>query len=233
MCGHQPQAESPDEIIESLVKIVFGQVETPRINDVISGINWSCIDDDAILALRQCVRVEFYEGFKRDLSMARAKARSARVDTPHIYDVFTMEPRLSCGNITLAVCMRSTAVGLLMWRDEDGQYHPLSPPFHKYRVASLSGPSRIIENMSLQSALTKAALKREPDSFVKAVDLNDVHIKCIPINIADRLNACQKRAVGTVISNKFNEGFFLVQGPPGSGEIDYLQDNVRVPIRRL
>jgi hypothetical protein len=51
--------------------------------------------------------------------------------------------------------------------------------------------------------------------------------------IADRLNACQKRAVGTVISNKFNEGFFLVQGPPGSGEIDYLQDNVRVPIRRL
>lgn len=211
--------ETQEEIIETLIRIVFGRDPTPRI-DSIPNINWACIDEESLVALRQCVLVDFCEGFKRDLSRARAKVKADLVDTPHIYDVFTMEPRLASDNITMAVCMRSNpAGGLLMWRDkhDTSPRHPLSPPFHQYRVASLSGPSRILENLSMRSTLMDAAMRREDDYFVNAVDLSDVHVKCIPEDVASRLNPSQIRSVATVLSSRYTEGFFLVQGPPGTG----------------
>lgn len=213
--------ESQDDILESLIRIVFGHDPAPRV-DSVPDINWAYINESDLLALRQCVLVEFYEGFKRDLQ-EKAKTKTVKYDMPHIFDVFTMEPRLDSDNVTLAVCMRNNeAGGLLMWRgkyDPDPRY-PLTPPFHKHRVASLSGPCRVLENLAVipsPDTLMGRALRRDCDSFTTAVEMSDVHIKCIPPNISALLNPCQKRAVATVLSSKYQHGFFLVQGPPGTG----------------
>lgn len=209
------QIESQEDILHSLIRIVFSHDPAPQVADV-SSINWAFIGEDGLSALRQCVLVEFYEGFKRDLVSTRGKGN---FDSPHIFDVFTMQPRLASGNITLAVLLRSNpAGGSLMWHDKFGENHTRDPPFHKYRVASLSGVSRILENLSAHpvDSLMDLALRRDPDSFSSAVSIHDVHMRCIPASIAATLNPSQKRAVATVLSSKFTRGFFFVMGPPGT-----------------
>lgn len=203
------------------MRIVFGKDSPPRI-DSVGNINWAHIDKDAILALRKCVLLEFYEGFQRDLHAARQRVNQL-FDSPHIHDVFTMSPSLAIDNITIAVLLRNhEAGGALMWRDKHDcrPRHPRDPPHHKYRVANLSGPSRVLEALCFPSpgSLMDLALRRDSNSFVKAVEMNDLHIEAIPSTVAAILNPCQKRAVATVLSPTFNNGFFLVQGPPGTGE---------------
>ena len=210
-----------DNILERLLRIVFGQ-DSPRI-DSVGHMNWAHINNDAIEALRKCVLVEFYEGFKRDVYSARQKVNQP-FDSPHILDVFTMTPSLAIDNITIAVLLRNYEAGkALMWRDKHNcrPRHPLDPPHHKYRVANLSGPCRILEALSVlppQGSLMDLALRRDSDSFIKAVKLNANHIEAIPSNLAAILNPCQKQAVATVLSPLFKSGFFLVQGPPGTGK---------------
>lgn len=208
--------ESQEELLETLIRIVFGHDPKPTPYNVAS-INWNFIDVDSLKALRQCVLVEFYEGFQRDLALARGKPLTFNADKPHIFDVFTMQPRLTSDSITLAVCLRNETVGgLLMWRDkyEPSPRHPMNPPLHNFRVASLSGPCRVLENLfdPPNGSLMDLALRRDPDSFMKAVERDDNIIDLIPESISGLLNSCQKRAVATVLSSQYKHGFFLVRG---------------------
>lgn len=215
-----PQMEKHD-ILESLIRIAFGHEPRPRYD--LAMINWTCVDDHAIKLIKQCVLVEFYEDFVKDYRSAREKTRRDKIDSPHIFDVFTMEQKLTSYNTTLAVCLRNEpAGGLLMWRDQyiPHSYHPMNPPFHKFRIASLSGPCRILENLFVppRGSLMDLALRRDPASFMQAIERDDNLIKCIPLSVAELLNLSQRRAVATVLSSAFKRGFFLVQGPPGTGE---------------
>jgi hypothetical protein len=209
------------DILESLIQLVFGHEPRPRYD--LDMINWKCVDEYSIELIKQCVLVEFCEGFEKDYRSAREKTRRDKIDSPHIFDVFTMEPQLTSYNTTLAVCVRNEpAGGLLMWRDQykPHSYHPMNPPFHKFRIASLSGPSRVLENLFIPShgCLMDLALRRDPDSFMEAIKRDDNIIKCIPSTVAELLNVSQRRAVATVLSSDFKHGFFIVQGPPGTGK---------------
>eukprot|EP00804_Cyclotella_cryptica_P026502 CCRYP_008149-RB/>CCRYP_008149-RB protein AED:0.03 eAED:0.03 QI:2292/1/1/1/0.86/0.83/24/285/2253 len=220
MFNASPQTDVKD-ILESLIRIVFGHDPRPMYD--LAMVNWKCVDNDAIKLIKQFVLVEFCEGFDKEYRSAREKTRRDKIDSPHIFDVFTMEQRLASYNTTLAVCVRNEpAGGLLMWRDqyEPHSYHPMNPPFHRFRIASLSGPSRILENLYVppHGSLMDLALRRDPESFMKAVERDDYFMKCIPTSVAELLNSSQRRAVATVLSSDFKRGFFLVQGPPGTGK---------------
>ena len=91
--------------------------------------------------------------------------------------------------------------------------------FHLHRVANLSGTCRILESLytnPLPGKLIDSALMRTADVFVSAVGVEDVYqLNQLRPDIFARLNLSQKRAVATICSPSFTEGFFLVHGPPG------------------
>lgn len=204
---------------ELLIDIVFGRSEKPACAGL--QIDWRRLDKVDLPTLSELALVEFHTDFLTQLRNSRRMIRD--VSTPHINDVYTTEPRLNRGNITLALCVRSNysdrmGGGDLMWRDENGNIWPIRPHFHLSRVASISGTSRIIESLStnpLPGTLMHYALTRNANAFVEPVEdallLN-------PQLYSSELNESQKQAVATLCSDSFAEGFFLVHGPPGTGK---------------
>ena len=205
------------DIVEHLTDIVFGISEKPSLGHQ---VDWRFLDAEQDLpALIQLVLVEFHTSFRKAIGDAR-KMSKGTIDTPHVLDLFAMEQCLSRNNISLAICVRNEqADGMLMWLDGDGNYYPITPPFHLSRVASLSGTCRILESLSMPpSLLMNSALARSANMFVDAteieIDLLNISQKCNTYS----LNKTQKQAVAMVESASFKDGFFLVHGPPGSGK---------------
>ena len=52
--------------------------------------------------------------------------------------------------------------------------------------------------------------------LVKAVEISDEEDDLFP-DISGTMNESQREAVATVVSKKFEKGFFVIQGPPGCG----------------
>ena len=203
----------PRDTIEQLINIVFGVSEKPSCSG--RQIDWRYLDaDDDLPTLRELVLVEFYAGFKKELRDARKKTKD-KVDTPHIFDVFLMEPRLQRGNVTLAVCVRSDRVGdLLMWRDAHGDPYPIKPAYHLHRLTSLSGTCRILESLHTNPSprtLMNHALRRNTGVLIEASKIGPILNQEVS-KISAMLNTSQIQAVATVCSSSFDEGFFLVHG---------------------
>lgn len=205
---------------ELLIDIVFGHSEKPTCAGL--QIDWRRLDKEDLPTLSELALVEFHTSFTKELRDSRKMIRD--FSTPHIHDVFTLEPRLNRGNITLALCVRSNCWsdmmggGDLMWRDEEGNLWPIQPPFHLSRVASISGTSRIIESLStnpLPGTLMHYALTRNANAFVEPVESV---LSLNPELYSSELNESQKQAVATLCSDSFTEGFFLIHGPPGTGK---------------
>ena len=206
--------EEGKDTVDFLIDVVFGNTKRPTCMGAKS-IDWRYLDAERDLpTLVKLVLVEFYAGFKRELSEAKRRVRDKTHYVPHILDVFLMSPRLNRGNIDLAVCVRSDkARARLVWRDGLGTQYPIeTEPFHLFRVASLSGTCRILESLyttPLPGTLLELALKRSADAVInpESVPLLNSKIQSI------QLNSSQKQAVATL--QTFKEGFFLVHGPPG------------------
>ena len=221
------------DILEGLVDIVFGR-KTPSCFGL-GDIDWRCLRRVDLDTMAEMVLVEFFCSLRKGLK--ECKGRRGAVDTPHVYDVFAMKPRLQRGNIDLATYLPVDSLNnLLMWRDENGNTFPLDPPFHRYRVANLSGTARVIESLKSevsQGTLVHHAMTRNPNLIQPALDEDSEVFSLLDPSIALGLNTAQKQAVGTVVvKGIYREGFFVVVGPPGTGkDRDVVQHGQR-PWRR-
>ena len=192
-----------------LIDVVFGVSQKPTCAGL-KRMNWHSLVAEDLPTLRQLALVEFYTSFEKGRKDAWKKTKD-KIDTPHIFDVFLMEPRVERGNITLAVYVRNDrAGGILTWRDGHGNYYPQNPAFHLFRVASLSGTCRILESLRttpMPGSLMDSALRRNADAFMEAVE-NTLILN--PEVWSSELNTSQKQAVATICSSRFKDGFFLV-----------------------
>ena len=172
------------------------------------GLNRVLEKEDLVL-LQEMVKVEFLASLEKN--RAGTEEASGK-EEPHPYDVFLMETSLSRLDMGLAVCMPRKPDSLI-WYNGLTETWNMDPPTHKWRIASLSGPARILEALSKRPEdhpLMHAAMKRELlvdaelDTTGLVGETEEMH-----------LNESQRRAVATVISPKFQKGFFCIQGPPG------------------
>jgi len=207
------------DILEGLVDVVFGR-KIPSCFGL-GDIDWRCLRRVDLDTMAEMVLVEFFCSLRKGLK--ECKGRRGTVDTPHVYDVFSMKPRLQRGNIDLATYLPVDSLNnLLMWSDENGNTFPLDPPFHRYRVANLAGTARVIESLkseASQGTLVHHAMTRNPNLIQTVLDEDAEAFSLLDPSIAQGLNTAQKQAVGTVVvKGVYREGFFVVVGPPGTGK---------------
>lgn len=213
------------KILEGLVDIIFGRTTMPSCIGL-DDIDWRYLRRKDLQTMAEMVKVEFITSFHKGVK--ESKSKRGDFDSPHIYDVFTTQPRLQRSNIDLAVNLPvNTLNNLLMWRDKHNNTFPLDPPFHKYRVANLAGAVRIIESLETYlsspappGTLVHYAMTRDPNLLQRALHQDSDALNLINPTIATDLNAAQRCAVGTVVvKGYYTDGFFCVHGPPGTGKV--------------
>ena len=138
-------------------------------------------------------------------------------------------------NLMIAVCLPTRGPRML-WYTGQNTLLPLDRLVPKFRIASLSGPARVLQVLEMaQSAppdsLTAAAMRRDQEWLIEAAygkellvlenferaedgDEGEESIK----NLLKKMNASQRRAVATMLCPRFDQGFLLIQGPPGTGK---------------
>ena len=193
------------EYHELLLNICLGFVRPPPVQRRLNKI----LDKNDLGLLKGMVQIEFLSGLEKNRS---GTEEASGKEEPHPYDVFLMETTLSRQDMGVAVCM-PTKSGKTLWYNGRTEIWSLdSPPFPKWRIASLSGPARILAALSENPdvhPLMEAAMKREllMDAEEDLSSLDESRIW--------HLNESQKVAVATVTSPSFQSGFFCIQGPPG------------------
>ena len=181
------------------------------------------LTSDDLAALAKMILVEFAASLDKELNTVSNEEESYAVTTPHAYDVFLMTMTLSRRTSRLAVCipMKGSKVlkGSLEWWDGCDNFWPLNSDTHLRRVASLSGSARVLQALSQartsKDSLTGWAMRRE--MLVDIVDDRRV-LSRIDSSIVDSMNESQRKAVITAVSERFQTGYFAIQGPPGCGK---------------
>ena len=110
------------------------------------------------------VKVEFASSLEKEMKgpggedVTLALGSETLNQEPCPYDVFLMETTLERRENRLAVCIPRKDD--LVWFNGDRAW-PLDPPTHKWRVASLSGPARVLQALHNPTELTLMAMKAE------------------------------------------------------------------------
>ncbi|KAL7557642.1 hypothetical protein ACA910_001246 [Epithemia clementina (nom. ined.)] len=170
---------------------------------------------DDLFMLRKMVQLEFLASLEKNRD---GTEEASGKEEPHPFDVFLMETTLARLDMGLAVCMPNKS-GSLLWYNGLTEMWKMDPPTHKWRIASLSGPARILEALSQnpdEHPLMQAAMERE--LLVEA----ETDTSTLDETTIGHLNESQKVAVATITSASFQQGFFCIQGPPGTGKTSTL-----------
>jgi hypothetical protein len=145
---------------------------------------------------------EFYKSVQDSIDEPSTSTRTN--DLPREYDVFLLDSG------DLAVCRRDSCG--LYFEDKDKNQLDLETTLYNRRVASLSGPCRVIDSLMVKPAsgsLMEQAMKRD------VVAVSAVSQRNLPnAAVAEYLNASQQRVVEAALSMK--SGILAVQGPPVS-----------------
>ena len=154
---------------KELLDICFG-ISSPD-EAKIEPLNEGRLDYQDLDRMIHMVKVEFATSLAKEMKgpggedVNHALGSKMKDQEPHPYDVFLMETTLDRRNNRLAVCI--PLKDDFVWFNGDTAW-PLEPPTHKWRVASLSGPARVLEALHNPTDLTLMAM--EATSVVSAKD---------------------------------------------------------------
>jgi hypothetical protein len=166
--------------------------------------------------LSTMVKIELLAGMEKCLD--GTEDASEKID-PHPFDLFLL--KVTMKQVTSQKSKRHVALCVpsrkdLLWYDGYVNISRLHEEDPKWRLASLSGASRILNALSEHSNLKSTAMSRE--GLVDAVELDDMGEELESFrHLTEKMNYSQRQAVATVISPTFRTGFFAIQGPPGCG----------------
>lgn len=198
---------------ESLLDICFGNDSldvhgVQHLNEYLESID--------MVRMAHMVKVEFAESMRKEMKGGDETVIKAK-PPPYPYDVFLMETTLEQPKKHLAVCLPTRARELAWYNGGDKLYH-LDDFTPKWRVASLSGSSRLLEALGAHPTdLTRMAMKRTVIENVAT----ETDLLCLERDWSEILigmNESQKKAIATAVCPRFDEGFFAIQGPPGTGQ---------------
>ena len=194
---------------------------------------------DSVADIRQMelmVKVEFAEALKKE-----TKKDNRSGDDPKPYDVFVVSATMECPTNHLAVYLptnipkrnadgsRADGTQLLWYRGGDtllnkSEIDPL------WRVASLSGPVRVLQALATEpNRITNLARRRtglqslteHADEILttRLASLRECSWELEKVEaLLARSNESQKSVIATAIDPDWKEGFCVVQGPPGCGK---------------
>ena len=200
---------------DMLIDIVFRRKYPERDFGVLKG---HIVDAEDLDSMVKMVKAEFAASMEKELQAEGDWSYVDKLNPPKPYEVYIMHPSLQLGNISLAVCVPVMNKEELMWLDEENNIWPNNPaPFGK-AIASLSGPSRVLEALLFDhSKMMRSAMERL-DVVPAPEHLDEELFDLRYPRMANTLNYSQKQAVAHVQSHDFDSGFFVVQGPPGCGK---------------
>lgn len=169
------------------------------------------VTENSLDLMCRLVKIEFFTSLQKEIN---STDDGVKVIEPKPYDVFLIEKTFKNQNINLAlfVPVKGSNRNDFIWYDENDtiwapkELHPLR------KVSSLSGPSRVLENlMAIPSILMQQAMVRTNIFDASKVDL--------PQENSEGLNPSQLAAVSALKkTSAFKKGFFVCQGPPGTGK---------------
>jgi hypothetical protein len=189
---------------EELLDIVFDRVEVPKIPTG-SILPRSVTDDATLYLMEQLIKIEFHAGLLKEIE--NPDEAPPKLD-PHPYDVFTVQRSFKTGNISIVVCISEEQNKSLLFQDENGINWSQGKLRLQRKVASLSGPARVLANLKVGVAhpLMRHAMER--------VHIYDVASMLDPaLATTCTLNESQRRAVSVLDKavSQFHSGFFIVQ----------------------
>jgi hypothetical protein len=193
---------------EILIDFTFGRSE-PRYDET-RLIDYRSLSRADLQVLANMVLLEYSASLDGGIDEARKTSK----DSPHACDVFRVSTGLLRNELSVCLTIRGS-VGELEWLVKDGIL-PFNEVKYHCRVASLSGPARILESLISEpddGSLMHHAMKRTKIFEVVA------EADAVPLDpaIVESLNESQRRVVATVANPSFRTGFLAIQGPPGTG----------------
>jgi hypothetical protein len=214
---------------ESLVFIVFGALVVDKNQLVTLNEERICQRDIDMMSLM--VKIEFESSLQKEMEGSDALFHAKSEPKP--YEIFLVERTLeqSSSPYRVSICFpmkKSTnhhenynASNELVWYNGGQDLIPLDDLNYKWRIGSLAGPARILENLHAGSCqLTEWFMNRTGiispimDQFDVVIDQLD-----IPYDMKQNImsmNTSQRQAVATVADmTYFRDGFFAIHGPPG------------------
>lgn len=211
---HLPESFSVHHLI--LIKICFGVIKPdPSVLKPVS--DERCLELSDLQRYYAMVLVEFAASLEKELKGSdETKPKS---DNPNPYDVFLVETTLDHPTKHIAVCVPVRMRRELAWYNGGNELIPVGDLSPKWRVASLSGPARVLGALSEPpTLLTKMSMERS--MIVDIVeDIDRLDAMAFDEDLKQRfrmLNESQRAAVATVLSPTFSQGFLPIQGPPGA-----------------
>ena len=199
---------------QTLLAIVFGMVHLREVRDAES-IPLKNVDEATLELMTDLVKIEFNASLQKEINNVEEGTKES---VPNPYDVFVVEPTFRNNNIHIAVAVpiRTEDISFLQWYDVNGNLWDLDDLVATRKVSSLSGTVRILDNLTATGGipiLMKQAMSRTNlfDASTLEWGVSD------EVASVDRMNVSQNMAVLAVKSGIFNSGFFVVQGPPGTG----------------
>lgn len=208
-----------------LISIVFGESKPSPQDFADFDVNNQVRSEKDLRKLAAMVKVEFLAALQKEIDYPGEE--SDKRQDPHAYDVFLMDrlAKTKLGKFMVLVPAKrrlkhKKIVTELVWLDMEGRCWPLQPSFHTRKVGSLSGPVRVLEALATHPLhrLKKAAMERQLIHEAIPTEEAEELLEGMSPEFTDGMNESQRRAVGTLCSRSFDEGFFVVQGPPGCGK---------------
>lgn len=212
----------------ALLDICFGRYFPPV--EKVQNLSQGCrLEDLDIEKLAYMVLVEFAASVEKERKGLVEESRTK--PEPRPYDVFVMKTTLGAQSTNVYVLLPLRG-GKLAWWDGDSHVEPLrdgQPIQPAYRIASLSGSARVLACLDSvlngRNALSADAMERGKLIDVIVQDSASISLSAFSgvgtlfdPSILDPLNESQANAVRTVASERFQDGFFAIQGPPGCGK---------------
>lgn len=204
---------------EILLKISFGVVKPD--SSLIAQLSTNEVTTSGLQQMYHTVQVEFKSSLDNEM-IGSDETRPTPPD-PNPYDVFLMETTIDRPTKHIAVCVRKRRE--LAWYNGSDILISISALFRKWRVASLSGPARVLQHLAKPpNYLTSMAMRRS--MIMDTVEDVDLSLESRPsdhdVQRKTPLNESQRKALATVVSPEFQQGFFAIQGPPGCGKTSVL-----------